>query len=125
MQFLKTLFWVVLAVILVIFAANNWTPVSVLIWPDVRADTKLPVLVIGPFLLGFLPTYLIYRTSLWRLRKRIRSLEQAAQQPVFVPEPPAAAPEPQPVEQVEPVIADASDPETQSAVEPHAGGPRL
>ncbi len=78
MQFIKTLFWVILAVVLVVFAANNWSPTSVLIWEDVRIDTKLPVLVIGAFLLGFVPLWLIHRTSKWRLSRRIKTLEAAA-----------------------------------------------
>lgn len=78
MQFIKTLFWVILAVVLVVFAANNWSPTSVLIWEDVRIDTKLPVLVIGAFLIGFVPLWLIHRTSKWRLSRRIKTLEAAA-----------------------------------------------
>ena len=74
MQFLKTLFWVALAVVLVVFAANNWEPVSVGLWGGLRMDTKLPVLVISAFLIGFLPLYLVYRTMLWRLRRRVASL---------------------------------------------------
>lgn len=79
MQFIKTLFWVILAVILVVFAVNNWTLASVQIWGDVRIDTKLPVLVIGAFLLGFVPLWLIHRTTKWRLNRRIKTLEVAAQ----------------------------------------------
>ena len=75
MQFLKTLFWVALAVALVVFSANNWEPVSVGLWGGLRMDTKLPVLVIGAFLVGFLPLYLVYRTMLWRTRRRIATLE--------------------------------------------------
>jgi len=79
MQFIKTLFWVILAIILVVFAVNNWTLASVQIWGDVRIDTKLPVLVIGAFLLGFVPLWLLHRTTKWRLNRRIKSLEAAAQ----------------------------------------------
>ncbi|MBH9537843.1 LapA family protein [Novosphingopyxis sp. YJ-S2-01] len=81
MQFLKTLFWVALAVALVVFSANNWEPVSIGLWGGLRMDTKLPVLVIGAFLVGFLPLYLVYRTMLWRMRRRIATLE-AANRPV-------------------------------------------
>lgn len=86
MQFIKTLFWVILAVILVVFAVNNWSPTSVLIWQDVRIDTKLPVLVIGAFLLGFVPLWIVHRTARWRLTRRIKTLEAAAR--------PAPAPAP-------------------------------
>src|SRR5690554_6585713 len=78
MQFIKTLFWVILAVILVVFAVNNWTLASVQIWGDVRIDTKLPVLVIGAFLIGFVPLWLLHRTTKWRLGRRIKTLEAAA-----------------------------------------------
>ena len=88
MQFIKTLFWVILAVILVVFAANNWSPTSVLVWQDIRVDTKLPVLVIGAFLLGFLPMWILHRTMKWRMSRRIKTLEAAAR--------PAPAPSPAP-----------------------------
>ena len=89
MQFIKTLFWVILAVILVVFAVNNWTLASVQIWGDVRIDTKLPVLVIGAFLIGFVPLWLIHRAMKWRLNRRIKTLETAAHP---VPKPAPTAP---------------------------------
>jgi len=76
MQFLKTLFWVVLAVVLVLFAHANWTMVTVNLWGGLQADAKLPVLVIGAFLLGFLPTFILYRTRLWALRRRLEGHAQ-------------------------------------------------
>ncbi|MEO9468982.1 hypothetical protein [Parasphingorhabdus sp.] len=94
MQFIKTLFWVILAVILVVFAVNNWSPTSVLIWQDVRIDTKLPVLVIGAFLLGFFPLWIVHRTARWRMTRRIKTLEAAARpapSPSPAPAPTAAA----------------------------------
>ena len=76
MQFLKTLFWVVLAVILVLFARNNWEPVTLNLWGGLQADVKKPILVLAAFLLGFLPTLLIYRARLWSLKRRIEPLER-------------------------------------------------
>jgi lipopolysaccharide assembly protein A len=70
MQFLKTLFWVVLAVVLVLFAHANWNIVTLNLWGGLEADVKLPVLVISAFLLGFLPTFILYRARLWSLRRR-------------------------------------------------------
>jgi len=70
MQFLKTLFWVVLAVVIVLFGFTNWHPVTVILWGGLEADVKLPVLVVGAFLLGFVPTLIIYSTRLWSLRRR-------------------------------------------------------
>ena len=76
MQFLKTLFWVVLAVVLVLFARANWNVVTLELWGNLQADVKLPVLVIGAFLLGFLPTLIIYRARLWSLKRRLEAQAQ-------------------------------------------------
>lgn len=76
MQFLKTLFWVILAVALVLFAHANWHMVTIELWGGLAADVKLPVLVIGAFLLGFLPTLILYRTRLWTLKRRLESQGQ-------------------------------------------------
>lgn len=78
MNFLKTLFWVILLVGLVVFAVNNWEPVTVALWGGLRLDTKLPVLVIGSFFVGFLPLYTWHRGMHWRMKRRILSLETAA-----------------------------------------------
>ncbi len=78
MNFLKTLFWVILIVGLVVFAINNWEPVTVALWGGLRLDTKLPVLVIGAFFIGFLPLYIWHRGTHWRMRRRILSLETAS-----------------------------------------------
>ena len=76
MQFLKTLFWVVLAVALVIFANANWSNVTVNLWGGLQADVKLPVLVIAAFLLGFVPMLILYRTRVWSLRKRLEGQDR-------------------------------------------------
>ena len=52
MQFLKTLFWVVLAVVAVVFAMRNWAPVQVSLWGGLIVEAKLPILVFGAFLIG-------------------------------------------------------------------------
>lgn len=76
MQFLKTLFWVILAVVLVLFARANWNVVTLELWGNLQADVKLPVLVIGAFLLGFLPTLIIYSARLWSLKRRLEIQSQ-------------------------------------------------
>ena len=76
MQFLKTLFWVILAVVLVLFARANWNMVTITLWGGLEADVKLPVLVIGAFLIGFLPTFLLYRARVWTLRRRLEAPAQ-------------------------------------------------
>ncbi|MEA3030829.1 MAG: lipopolysaccharide assembly protein [Sphingomonadales bacterium] len=70
MQFLKTLFWVVIAVLMVLFASNNWVVVPVKLG-DIVVDVKLPVLVITAFLLGFVPTLIVYRARIWSLHRRL------------------------------------------------------
>ncbi len=126
MQFIKTLFWVVLAVVLVVFAANNWSATSVLIWQDVRVDTKLPVLVIGAFLLGFLPPWILHRTTKWRLSRRIKTLEVAvrpapAPTPTATPqaqnpgtEPPAKSNPPKP-DEAKPAVTAVADEKAEKA----------
>ncbi|UUR09236.1 lipopolysaccharide assembly protein LapA domain-containing protein [Sphingomonas glaciei] len=91
MQFLRTLFWVVLAVFLAIIARNNWSDVTINLWGSLQADVKLPLLVLIAALLGFLPTFLWLRARLWRLKRRIA-----------IANPPAA-----PAAVIEPVGADA------------------
>lgn len=96
MQFLKTLFWVILAVVLVLFAHANWEMVTIDLWGGLQADVKLPVLVIGAFLLGFAPTMIFYRARLWSLRRRYESQPQmhVANAPAAVSRTPVSEAEP-------------------------------
>ena len=82
MNFLKTLFWVLVAVVVVLFASRNWTPVTVSLWNDIQADIKIPVLLFLVFLLGFLPTWLWMRARMWTYRRRIEALERSRVSPV-------------------------------------------
>jgi uncharacterized integral membrane protein len=76
MQFLKTLFWVLLAVIAVLFASRNWANVTLNLWGDIQADIKIPLLLLVVFLLGFLPTWLVMRARVWSLNRRIEALDR-------------------------------------------------
>ncbi len=76
MQIVRTIAWVLLAVMLALFAVANWKPVEVLIWENLILETKLPVLVLGAFLIGLLPMWLAHRIALWRYRRRIASAER-------------------------------------------------
>lgn len=71
MQFLKTLFWVLVAVALALVASRNWSSVTLNLWGDIQADIKIPILVLIAFLLGWLPTYLVMRGKLWALQRRV------------------------------------------------------
>ena len=87
MQFLRTLFWVVIAAFVAIIASENWRDVTLDLWGNLQADIKIPVLLIFVFLLGFLPTWLIMRGKIWRLKRRVAQEEVKP-----VPAPPPAAP---------------------------------
>lgn len=76
MQFLKTLFWVLIAVVVVLFASRNWSDVTLNLWSDIQADIKLPVLLMVLFLIGFLPTWLTMRARIWSHRRRIDAMER-------------------------------------------------
>lgn len=76
MQFLKTLFWVLVAVIVVLFSVRNWFDVTINLWGDIQADIKLPILLLIVFLIGFLPTWSLMRTRLWSHRRRIEAMER-------------------------------------------------
>jgi putative membrane protein len=85
MQFLKTLFWVALAVALVLFANANWTAVTLRLWGGLEADVKLPVLIIAAFLLGLVPMLAIHRARIWSMKRRIESVERQAMLNVSAP----------------------------------------
>lgn len=76
MQFLKTLFWVLIAVLVALFASRNWSEVTLSLWGDIQADIKLPVLLLFVFLLGFVPVWLILRARIWSLRRRLEAAER-------------------------------------------------
>jgi uncharacterized integral membrane protein len=94
MQFLKTLFWVALAIVLVLFFNANWTAVTIKLWGGLEADVKLPVLVVSSFLLGFLPMLIIHRARLWSLRRRLEVHERQSAAAHNVPTGPGFSPAP-------------------------------
>jgi uncharacterized membrane protein YciS (DUF1049 family) len=89
MQFLRTLFWVVIAAFVAIIASNNWNDVTLNLWGNLQADIKIPVLLLITFLIGFLPTWLVMRGKLWRVSRRLAQEEVKA-----VPAPPVSSPAP-------------------------------
>ncbi len=94
MQFLRTLFWVVVAAFAVYLGTRNWNHVTLNLWGDIQADVRLPVLLALTFLIGFLPPYLILRARLWSLQRRVESYERqrAGVQTPVAPEPVEPAP---------------------------------
>ncbi|HWW64729.1 MAG TPA: hypothetical protein VNZ43_08230 [Sphingomonadaceae bacterium] len=77
MQFLRTLFWVVAAVVAVAFSYNNWKTVQFSLWGGLVAEVNLPLLIFGAFLVGLVPLYIVHRAALWRLRRRLEVAERA------------------------------------------------
>ena len=92
MQFLKTLFWVLVAVIVALLASRNWFDVTLNLWGDLQADIKVPVLLGLMFLIGFLPPFLIMRARLWGMRRRLEAQERNQQS---IPPPSATTDEPE------------------------------
>jgi uncharacterized integral membrane protein len=76
MRFLSTLFWVLLAVVVALFASRNWNDVTLNLWGDIQADIKIPVLLIVIFLIGFLPPWLMMRARVWQHRRRVEAIER-------------------------------------------------
>ncbi|MGN6377200.1 MAG: LapA family protein [Sphingomonas sp.] len=76
MQFLKVLFWVLLTVLVIVFALANWTTVPVRLWGGLVADVNLPMLMLIMFLIGLLPTLLYHHAVRWRLRSRLSQSER-------------------------------------------------
>ncbi len=79
MQFVRTFLWVLILFGLLAFSYFNWQPVEVTIWENLVLETKVPALVVVSFLLGLLPMWLIHRGAQWRAKRRISSLEAAAE----------------------------------------------
>lgn len=98
MQFLKTAFWVILAVAIALFAKANWyTPpvqdgrIPIKLWDDWLLYIRLPTLLVAAFLLGLLPMWLFARVKYWRIRRQVESAERAV---VPAPPPPSFSPDP-------------------------------
>jgi len=77
MQFLRTLFWVLLAAAAMLFSFSNWTPVTVNLWSGLQLDTRLPILLLGAFLVGLVPALLLHRATRWSMGRKISSMEKA------------------------------------------------
>lgn len=81
MRFLKTLFWIAVAVLITLFAARNWRDVTIDLWGNLQADVKIPVLMLLAVLAGWLPTMLMYRARLWRAHNRVTASQRQAVPP--------------------------------------------
>lgn len=76
MGILRTIIWVLLTAVLVIFAMANWRVVTVTIWPGWEAETKMPLVILASFLIGAVPMWVALRTTRWSLKRRLDSSER-------------------------------------------------
>lgn len=91
MQFLRTAFWVIIAMIIMLFSFTNWTDVKITIWGGNELWTKLPVVVIVSFLAGSLPLWFIHKTTRWRMNRKLETAQRALAASLPPPPPPPPA----------------------------------
>jgi len=97
MQFLRTVFWVVLAVVGVIFGTNNKGVVTVALWGHIVTDMPLWLVALIAFLIGLVPMFILYRATRWSMRRRLDAAQRALIEPGSAIPSPATAPLPTPV----------------------------
>jgi membrane protein DedA with SNARE-associated domain len=90
MQFLKTIFWVAILVLAVIFAMNPLNQVRVLVgvFGITGIDTPLWTALFVAFLAGLLPTMIWHRIVRWSLRRRLDTAQRALTDTYTTPAPP-------------------------------------
>ena len=105
MQFLRTAFWVVIAVAAALFFKANNKPLDIKIWGDIVWQTKVWFPILLAFLIGALPFWIMARATRWRLKRRLDSAERAlaAATAAATPAPPAPAPAAEPMAAPEPL----------------------
>ncbi|GAA0325411.1 hypothetical protein GCM10009087_39680 [Sphingomonas oligophenolica] len=114
MQFLKIMFWCLLAFLAAIFTYGNWTTVQIKLWSGLVAEVNLPLLLFVTFLIGLVPTMIYYNAVRWRLRNRLTTSERTVSDLRA-----ALSPPPPPV-----VVADPGfEPIAPVPVEPHPAEP--
>ncbi|MDP1026528.1 hypothetical protein Q5H91_04840 [Sphingomonas sp. KR1UV-12] len=90
MQFLKILFWCLLAFLAAVFTIGNWTAVPIRLPGGLVADINLPFLLLATFLAGLLPTLGWHTAKRWRLRQRLTTCERVLAETRAAVMPPAA-----------------------------------
>ncbi len=98
MQFLRTAFWVVLAVAIALFCKANNRPTEIKIWGDIVWETRIWFPILIAFLAGVLPFWIVARTTRWRMKRKLENTERA-----LVAATATAAPASLPVDSVEPL----------------------
>ena len=113
MQFLKILFWCLLAFVAAVFTIGNWTTVPIKLWGGLIAEVNLPLLLFVTFLLGLVPTMIYYHAVRWRLRNRLATSERTVTDLRG-----ALAPAPAPVVVADPGIEPSAEPALPAPAEP-------
>lgn len=88
MQFLKYLFWCLLAFLAAVFTQGNWHSVEIHLWGGLVALVNLPFLLLVTFLAGFVPMLLWHLTVRYRLRQRLLTTERTVESLRVVAAPP-------------------------------------
>jgi len=76
-KILRTIFFVLAAVGFLIFAIYNWQPVELTLWQNLVLETKVPMLVLVAFAIGFVPLWAYHQSVKWGLNRRVRALENS------------------------------------------------
>lgn len=76
MQFLKTLFWVLVAVLLAVFAFYNQRMVTVDVWRGLQYSIFLPLLVIIPLIVGVLLVWIPHRAAKWSWKRKLDAADR-------------------------------------------------
>jgi hypothetical protein len=76
-KILRTIILVLVAVGFLIFAIYNWQPVELTLWQNLVLETKVPVLALLAFALGFVPLWAYHLSVKWGLNRRIKALESS------------------------------------------------
>ncbi len=92
MQFLKILFWCLLAFLAALFTIGNWTSVPIHLPGDLVAEVNLPFLLLVTFLVGLLPTFGWQAARRWRLKQRLTTCERLLAETRAAQMPPPATP---------------------------------
>lgn len=77
MKTLRTMIWVLALIGFLVFAIYNWKPVEVTLWQNLVLETKVPMLAVMAFALGFVPLWAYHLSVTWGLNRRVRSLENS------------------------------------------------
>ena len=80
MQFLRTLFWVVVAAGAGIFAHRQWVPAEIQLSGGPEAGVKLPLLMLFAFLIGFVPVFVLHKATRWRFKRKLDNMQRALEE---------------------------------------------